>query len=191
MALAQADTLESVTSPSSTELLSESSNEPPEPGKASHDLELDKILHIIVNPDDAQYPSTDPDRLARQDPYSFWVTVVLPYWPRRFRDVDFRHFVERTLRLEAPAHVALKIAWVNVHQLHQFQTDYRHWLEQLAQYTCQGAACDLTGALNQLLDILPRLRNVYPKATLHNCDQNRPGDSPILLNRTAIGDAND
>lgn len=179
--LAQVDASEEAPPPS----------QPSEPDMASHDQELDKLLPIIVNPDDAQYPPTDPDRLARQDPYSFWVTVVLPYWPRRFRDVDFRRFVELTLRLEAPAHVALKIAWVNVHQFHQLQTAYRPWLVQLAQYTCQGVACDLTRALNQLLDILPRLRNVYPKATLHNCEQNHPGDSPILLNRTAIGDAND
>lgn len=191
VSLAQVDTSEEATATSSTELLSESTNAPSEPSKAPHDQELDKLLPIIVNPDDGQYPPTDPDRLARQDPYSFWVTVVLPYWPQRFRDVDFRRFVERTLRLESPAHVALKIAWVNVHQLHQLQTAYRPWLTQLAQYTCEGSACDLTRTLNQLLDILPRLRNVYPKATLHNCDQNRLGDSPILLNRTAIGDAND
>ncbi|MEM9212732.1 MAG: hypothetical protein AAGD25_00015 [Cyanobacteria bacterium P01_F01_bin.150] len=157
----------------------------------SHDQELDGFLPIIVRPNDSQYPVTDPDRLARQDPYSFWVTIVLPYWPKRFRNVDFRRFVERTLRMEAPAHIALKIAWVNVYQLHQFQTAYQPWLQNLAQYTCEGTACDLTRSLNQLLQILPRLRNVYPKATLHNCDQNRPGDSPILLNRTAIGTAND
>ncbi|NEQ53280.1 MAG: hypothetical protein F6K11_24620 [Leptolyngbya sp. SIO3F4] len=190
----EVDCPEKPVSTSSTKSLSTLTNEPSEsePVTPSHDQELDKFLPIIVKPEDAnQYDITDPNRLARQDPYSFWVTVVLPYWPRRFRDVNFRHFVERTLRLEAPAHVALKIAWVNVHQLHQFQTAYRPWLEQLAQYTCQGTACDLTQTLNQLLDILPRLRNVYPKATLHNCDQNRPGDSPILLNRTAIGNAND
>ena len=157
----------------------------------AHNQELDKFLSIIVRSDDPKYPLTDPDRLARHDPYSFWVTIVLPYWPRRFRDVDFRRFVERTLRLEAPAHIALKIAWVNVQQLQQFQTAYRAWLEQLAQYSCQGTACHFTRTLNQLLEILPRLRNVYPKATLHNCDQNRPGDSPILLNQTAIGTAND
>ena len=167
------------------------SAEPDSSPGTSHDHELDKFLPIIVKPDDAQYPLTDPDRLARQDPYSFWVTVVLPYWPKRFRNIDFRRFVERTLRLEAPAPVALKIAWVNGHQFHQVQTAYRYWLEQFAQYTCQGTACDLTRALNQLLEILPQLRNVYPKATLHNCAQNRPGDSPILLNRTAIGNANE
>ena len=153
--------------------------------------DLDRLLPIVVKPDDAQYPATDPDRLARHDPYSFWVSIVLPYWPRRFRDVDFRRFVESTLRLEAPAHIALKIVWVDVQQLHQFQTAYRSWLEQLGQYHCQGTACDLTSALNALIEILPCLRNVYPKAKLQDFDQDRLGDSPLLLNRTAIGNAND
>ena len=158
----------------------------PTPDARSRSEIVDKLLPIIVKPDDAQYPATDPDRLARQDPYSFWVTVVLPYWPKRFRDVDFRRFVERTLRLEAPAHIALKITWVSVSQLHQFQTDYQTWLEQLAQQNCQGTACDFTPSLNRLIDSLSRLRNVYPKATLHNCNAPASEDSLILLNRTAI-----
>ena len=153
--------------------------------------EMDRLLPIVVKPDDAQYPATDPDQLARHDPYSFWVSIVLPYWPKRFRDVDFRRFVESTLRLEAPAHIALKIVWVDVQQLHQFQTAYRGWLEQLGQYHCQGTACDLTPSLNALIKTLPCLRNVYPKAKLQDFDQDQLGDSPVLLNRTAIGNAND
>lgn len=129
--------------------------------------------------------------LACQDPYSFWVSIVLPYWTERFRDINFRRFVERTLRLEAPAHVGLKICWVNVQHMQEFETAYRHWLTELSLDACQGAACDLTGCLNRLLAILPQLRSVYPEATLHDCEDSGPDDNPIILNQTALGTAND
>ena len=39
---------------------------------------------------------------AEVDPYSFRATVVLPYWPARFQQPEFRAFLETTLRQEAP-----------------------------------------------------------------------------------------
>jgi hypothetical protein len=124
---------------------------------------------------------------AVYDPYSFWISVILPYWPTRFRDLNFRQLVERTLRLEAPAHVGLKICWIDVCQMQQFEIAYRHWLEQLALDRCQGAACDLSGSLERLIDILAHLDNIYPEGTLHDCNQSDPNDNPIVLNQTALG----
>jgi uncharacterized protein YegP (UPF0339 family) len=151
----------------------------------------DNFLPILVTTDDAKTQAGEEPRLTWQDPYSFWVTVVLPYWPERFRDINFRRFVEQTLRLEAPAHVALKIAWLDVHQMRDFEDAYHKWLEQLALDVCQDAACDLTGALNRLLDILPKLRSVYPKGILLDSQQSGSKENSIILNQTALGTAND
>ncbi len=142
------------------------------------------LLPIYVQPDE-----TWDDTLftiARRDPYSFWVTIVLPYWSDRFRDINFRRFVERTLRLEAPAHIALKIAWVDVHQMDQFETAYRHWLEQLAQNACEDTACHLVDALNQLIQILPKLRSVYPQGVLADAAGRSSPPNPIILNQTKL-----
>ncbi len=136
-------------------------------------------------------PSETAPCSAAYDPYSFWISVVLPYWPARFRDMNFRRLVERTLRLEAPAHVALKICWVDVFQMHEFEEAYRQWLEQLNLDACQNAACDLTTSLNRLIAILSQLNNIYPEGTLHDCDESGPDDNPIVLNQTALGTANE
>lgn len=136
-------------------------------------------------------PSETASCSAAYDPYSFWVSVILPYWPARFRDMNFRRLVERTLRLEAPAHVALKICWVDVFQMHEFEEAYRQWLEQLNLDACQNAACDLTKTLNRLLAILSHLNNVYPEGTLHDCNESGSDDNPIILNQTALGTANE
>ncbi|QIR36399.1 hypothetical protein HCG51_06255 [Tolypothrix sp. PCC 7910] len=148
---------------------------------------LDKFLPILVTPDDAKTQEGEQPRLTWQDPYSFWVTIVLPYWPQRFRNINFRRFIEQTLRLEAPAHVALKIAWLDVHQMRNFEDAYHQWLEQLALDACDDAACDLTGALNRLVKILPKLRSVYPKGILLDSQESGNQENPIVLNQTALG----
>ena len=39
---------------------------------------------------------------VRADNYSFRATVVVPYWPSRYRSNEFRRFFERTIRTETP-----------------------------------------------------------------------------------------
>ena len=148
----------------------------------------DDFLPIAKPP---QSPTETAPCSGAYDPYSFWISVILPYWPARFRDMNFRRLVERTLRLEAPAHVALKICWVNVFQMHEFEEAYRQWLEQLNLDACQNAACNLTETLNRLLVILSQLNNVYLEGTLHDCDKSSPDENPIILNQTALGTANE
>ncbi|HMG16588.1 MAG TPA: hypothetical protein VK590_14120, partial [Saprospiraceae bacterium] len=47
------------------------------------------------------------------DTYSFQMTVVMPGWVAPFdTNLDLRRFAERTIRLETPAHILLKICWV-------------------------------------------------------------------------------
>lgn len=65
------------------------------------------------------------------DPYSFWMTAVIPFWPRRFQHPDFRRFFENTLRRETPAHIALNILWVSPEQMGLFEEKYQKWLTGL------------------------------------------------------------
>ncbi len=122
----------------------------------------------------------------RSDPYSFRATVVLPYWPDRFREPSFRSFFERTMRGEAPAHVYLRICWVDTCQMHAFETAYRRWLRSraLPEYDCES-----TDALAHLLEVMCRLRNVYPEATLGACEAAAAG-ARVILNQTLLGTAN-
>lgn len=62
------------------------------------------------------------------NPYEFKATVVLPAWPERARDYNYREYAEEIIRLEAPAHVALDIKWVNRSQMREFEICYRKWL---------------------------------------------------------------
>jgi hypothetical protein len=131
----------------------------------------------------------------RVDPYSFRATVVLPAWPRRFRERAFRDFIERTIRTEAPAHVFLRICWVDAEQMCAFEAAYRPWLETLVlPSTATGGPraaaerhCRAQAALDALIDVLGRLRNVYPPAVLRDCDTTQ--GTPVTLNQTLLGSA--
>lgn len=71
------------------------------------------------------------------DPYSFWATVVLPCWPKRFRDHNFREFFQELIRRETPAHIGLNILWVSPWQFCRFEEQYRQWLRFTSgRYTC-------------------------------------------------------
>ena len=149
-------------------------------------LILDRLLPICVSPEDVATLIGKPTHLIWQDPYSFWISIILPYWPTRFRKLQFRRFVERTLRLEAPAHVALRIAWLGPGQMRAFEDAYHAWLGQLALAT-QGTAYELTWSLNRLLDILSNLESVYPSGNLFAPEPSTTTNNPIILNQTMLG----
>jgi hypothetical protein len=121
-----------------------------------------------------------------EDPYSFRATAVLPFWMERFLDekMKIRDYVERLLRLEAPAHVHLKICWVNNRQMRLFETRYKRWLEENAKLFPDPAVLSLR--LNDLLDIMGRLRNVYFQGFLHDCDDSEQ-ERTIILNNSYLG----
>lgn len=144
------------------------------------------FLPIQATAPDCQPEAATQPCLTHLDPYSFWVSILLPYWPVRFRDMNFRRQVEHTLRLEAPAHVALKICWLDLRQMHAFEGAYRHWLEHLALAQAHQEH-DLPSALKQLLAIFTQLHSVYPQGTLHDCEDEDTSDNPIILDQTALG----
>jgi hypothetical protein len=92
------------------------------------------IEHILLRPaaegDPLMDVCLDPscEACGDEDPYSFRVTVALPYWPERFRVTQFRDFLERALRTEAPAHVHVRVCWVSNEQMAELDAAYGAWL---------------------------------------------------------------
>jgi hypothetical protein len=128
--------------------------------------EFDMMLGPCVPPSRCDTDFTQEENyLPGLDPYSFWATVVIPYWSPRFRNLNLRNFFERTLRQEAPAHVALRIAWVDARHMKDFETAYRLWLETQPQ---GEASCGRQTALNSLLDHLKEMVNKYPPSRLYS-----------------------
>jgi hypothetical protein len=121
---------------------------------------------------------------GEEDPYSFRVSVVLPYWPERFRSLHFRALCERILREEAPAHVQVKVCWIGQQQMTELDATYRAWLT--ARAAAKPDPVTIANTARNLIDILELLATVYPAASLHDCDAGED-ENIVRLGATALG----
>ena len=136
--------------------------------------EGDRLLPICVDPNCRD--------CVDDDPYSYRLHIILPAYAGRFRNMDFRRFVEETIRLEMPAHILPKVCWVDVEDMAAIEKAYRDWLPVQADLTAEVRP----KALDALITALFTAKNVYPKQNLHDCAS---GDDkpPFILGRTPLG----
>ncbi len=106
-----------------------------------------------------------------EDPYSFRITVVLPCWPKRFRDATFRNHVEQTIVAESPAHVQARIVWLGLAEMKRFEEAYYNWLEEMSVTEIPAYE-----KVNPLVTVLNTLR---PCGVCEDdCDCSEPGTEP-------------
>ncbi len=152
------------------------------------------IEHVLLRPRNAAFQLMDlcgmeGDCPCELDTYSFRASVVLPYWPDHFDHPSFRNYVEDRLQEEAPAHIQLKVCWISNEQMRVFEIRYRAWIEALANYFQEDEQdlSRMSETCNNLLELLPQLKNIHPQATLHNCSESNIENNPVMLGRTILG----
>ncbi len=116
------------------------------------------------------------------DPYSFRLSVILPAWPTRFRNIAFRQFIEKTIRLETPAHIHPKVCWVNLDQMRTFERAYKKWVGGMVTNDFPNPHTS-----RRLIKALYSLDNVYPAALLHSCDDTSSNEPQVILDYTSLG----
>lgn len=121
---------------------------------------------------------------GEEDPYSFRISVVLPYWPGRFDNLNFRSYFERLLRAETPAHIHAKICWIDNEQMHILEDRYRAFLEE--KYKRRPDKDVYNHRLKALVEILGQIQTIYPEATLHDCEEDG-NEIPVRLGSTSLG----
>ena len=151
------------------------------------------IEHILLRPRNNQFALApvclDPncDFCGEQDPYSFRISVVIPYWPVHFQNMAFREYFEDIIRQELPAHTIVKICWVTDVMLYKFENAYKQWIIALANYSLDATTVGaLQTANDTLLNLLFTLYSQYPVAVLHDCAESN-GTTPVQLGKTILG----
>lgn len=141
----------------------------------------DQLFEVCLN--------LDCDFCGEEDPYSFRLTIVLPYWMEKFVDekMKIREYVDRLFRQETPAHIHVKICWINNCQMRLVDLHYRRWLEENAKRFPDPDK--LTQRLNALVTILGQLKNIYTQGFLHDCDDSEEPNT-IILGKTFLGSYN-
>ena len=151
------------------------------------------IEHILLRPRNGSFKPApvclDPncDFCGEQDPYSFRISVVIPYWPVHFQNMAFRSYFEDIIRQELPAHTIVKVCWVNDVLLYEFEHAYKAWITALANYALDTTTVGILQTKNDtLLNLLFTLYSEYPVATLHDCAESQ-GTNPVMLGKTVLG----
>lgn len=138
------------------------------------DRELVTFLPICVD--------TNCEECSETDPYSFRVSIIMPAYAKRFLDMEFRSYIEKTMREEMPAHLLVKICWVSNEQLSELEDAYKDWLPVKAK-----TKEDTDGKiLQRLLDILPKLKSIYPETCMKTCTEDEVKQL-FILNKNSLG----
>lgn len=120
------------------------------------------------------------------DPYTCIAHVLLPFWAGRFTSRDFRRFLESKLKTEAPAHVFLTVCWISQEHMEELERAWKIWL--LESLKNPQHPKKLSTAHSQLIEVLEKVRNVYPSGTLHDCAEDDTLDDAIILNFSSLGE---
>ncbi|BGI51732.1 MAG: hypothetical protein HamCj_00850 [Candidatus Hamiltonella defensa (Ceratovacuna japonica)] len=73
--------------------------------------------------------------IVGHDPYSLQLSVVLPDWPVRFQENNFKKLLYDTLISEVPAHVMIYVHWFDRNKMKAFEAVYQSWLAQKSKET--------------------------------------------------------
>jgi len=163
--------------------------------ECSNPVGLHLIEHILLRPrnmtfDPFEVCLHDCDCLCELDPYTFRASVVLPYDAGHFDNMNFRKYFEDKIREEAPAHIMLKICWLNNDLMRQFEVAYKNWIETLAAYASGHSATNTDNfkiANNEMIKLLASLHSEYPEANLHDCAESKEGSNTVMLGKTVLG----
>jgi len=68
------------------------------------------------------------------------VSLILPNWTARFRNSGFRHWVERTVAEQMPAHLFPHIYWLSLPEMQKFESCYLPWREALQKWQQDSGA---------------------------------------------------
>lgn len=155
------------------------------------------IEHLLLRPRNKpgdDFPNGDPllpvclsadcSVCGEEDPYSFRLTIVMNGEEGLANEgIAYRRFAETTIRQEVPAHLGVKICWVSTAQLSLLEQLYCDWSGEMAKD--DGDATALHTKLATLLTEFQQLKSIYPKASLHDC-QDGNDENRVYLNQTII-----
>ena len=120
------------------------------------------VEHILLRPIDGDGKQTAP-LLADayfDDPYSLQLSLVLAGdSSARFKDAGFRQFVEQTIHEETPAHLIVRILWLDGEAWTEFERAYKEWLDVQRNYRLGSKQGVLYPSGDRLLTSVHRYRD--------------------------------
>lgn len=117
------------------------------------------IEHLLLRPRNDAYTQMlrpmicCPENLELMDPYSFWVTVVLPEWTSRFnkKNPQRKEAFKQLIGGEMPANLSIRFCVLSRESMFRFEKSYNNWLKILCSVDPEGLAA-ATDELVQMMN---------------------------------------
>ena len=92
------------------------------------------IEHILLRPGIGENNPFQvlPEGSEIVDPFSLWLSFIFPNFIGRFRVPEFQEFVKRIVRRETPAHIQIRIFFLDEPNFADSEQSYRNYLNQIA-----------------------------------------------------------
>ena len=127
-------------------------------------------------------PNPNCTDCTEADPYSYRIIIILPAYSTRFRNMNYRRFVEEVIREETPAHILPKICWIDKDNMAELEKLYRDWIYLKAGVEQAERQEKLENFIAKLFEV----KSVYSPQKLSECDSDE--DQPkFILGRTVLG----
>jgi hypothetical protein len=97
------------------------------------------LEHLLLRPvgSSAAHQRLRDDGLLADSALDMRLTVVLPLWPVRCQEPNFRALAAETVHLNAPAHLQASCLWLDFEEMRHFELCLRKWLEDRSAW-CAG-----------------------------------------------------
>lgn len=159
-----------------------------------HILFRPRKKHLEYKPEDfLNFYSEDSNNNRQKDPYSMQITVVVPGWLNISMDMNFREFVEKIVRMEVPAHIAVKICWISPGQMYLLEKTYEELLSFFPidpfleeQNEQQKIEEEFEKVLVKWNSIFSSLRNIFPQTMHLSSTEQSYNEESVVLDHTMI-----
>lgn len=62
-----------------------------------------------------------------EDFFNLSISIVLPKWPRKFQNLQFKSYLEDLIIERVPSHIRVNLLWINEEQMNDFTKVYHDW----------------------------------------------------------------
>jgi hypothetical protein len=76
------------------------------------------------------------------DHYSLTISIIIPKWPSRFQNSDFKELLKNIILLNSPVYVHIDFIWLDIDNMIEFESVYFSWLKERLSISPQQPALD-------------------------------------------------
>jgi len=102
------------------------------------------------------FPKGNKSVTIDEDFFNLSISVVLPNWPKRFENPQFKAYMEDLIIERVPSHIKVNILWIEEEQMTTFKVLYLNW-ENL-KVTCKSGSEDLRTASYEVYEEIREMK---------------------------------